>query len=106
MLKMRQVRQPDYFGARHHVQGIRLVYHGLFRQDEAADRRNIKTNTHGHDNSPIWFISHPVSVSFVVAGSSISFTTGLWRSFQLFYSIDQQHTCIQYKFKLKVDRLR
>jgi hypothetical protein len=53
MLKMRQIRQSDYFGTRHHVQGIRLVYHGLFRQDEAADRRNIKTNTHGHGNSAI-----------------------------------------------------
>lgn len=103
---MRQIRQSDYFGTRDHVQGIRLVYHGLFGQDEAAHRRNIKTNTHGHDNSAGWLIYRRGSACFVVAGSGIPCATGLRRSFQLFNSIDQQHTRIQLKFKLKIDRLR
>jgi len=47
---MRQIRQPDYFGTCYHVQGIRLVHYGLFRQDETADRRHLKTNTYSNDN--------------------------------------------------------
>jgi len=50
MREMRQIRQPDYFGTRDHVQGIRLVYHGLLRQDETADRRHIETDTDRNDD--------------------------------------------------------
>jgi hypothetical protein len=50
MREMRQIRQPDHFGTRNHVQGIRLVHYGLLRQDETADRGNGQTDTHGNDN--------------------------------------------------------
>jgi hypothetical protein len=50
MREMRQIRQPDHFGTRNHVQGIRLVHYGLLRQDETADRGNCQTDTHGNDN--------------------------------------------------------
>jgi hypothetical protein len=50
MREMRQIRQPDHFGTRNHVQGIRLVHYGLLRQDETPDRGNCQTDTHGNDN--------------------------------------------------------
>lgn len=49
MREMWQIRQPDHFGTRNHVQGIRLVHYGLLRQDETADRGNYQTDTHGND---------------------------------------------------------
>jgi len=49
MREMRQIRQPDHFGTRNHVQGIRLVHYGLLRQDETADRGNDQTDAYGND---------------------------------------------------------
>ena len=50
MHKMRQIRQPNHFGTRDHVQGIRLVHYGLLRQDETADRGDQQTDAYGHDD--------------------------------------------------------
>lgn len=53
MREMRQVRRPDYFGACDYVQGVRMVYHGLFGQDETTDRRHVETDTDGNDNGAL-----------------------------------------------------
>ena len=41
---MWKVGQPDYFCSCDHVQRKRVVCYGLFRQNEAADRRIIRRN--------------------------------------------------------------
>jgi hypothetical protein len=51
MRKMRQFRLADHFGARDHVQGIRLVHYGLLGQDETADRGDYQTNSYGNDGA-------------------------------------------------------
>ncbi len=41
MHTLRKISQPNHLGAGHHVQRQRVVYHRLFGQDEAADRRVV-----------------------------------------------------------------
>ena len=53
MREMRQIRRPDYFGACDYVQGNRMVYHGLFGQDETADRRYNETDTDRDHNGAL-----------------------------------------------------
>lgn len=102
MLKMRQVCQPDYFGARDHVQGIRLVHHGLFGQDETANGGISQTDTHSHNNSTIRVVNN--SSRFITGSSRVACATGVRGNHQCFDSFDRQRTCIHDALKLKISR--
>ena len=96
---MRQNRQPDHFGTRNHVQGIRLVHYGLLRQDETADRGNCQTDTHGNDGG--WFVGDSGS-GCAIDAPRVTCATGFRRNDQLVYSICQQRTCIQHHLRPEV----
>ncbi|MEY4527629.1 MAG: hypothetical protein RL768_1348 [Nitrospirota bacterium] len=100
MREVRQVRRPDYLGAGDHVQGIRLVYHGLFRQDEAADRRHIETDD--NDDSTLRFACDRSSAGddvHTIAGSRVN---RHGRNFRCRYRIIRQRTGIRHTVQLKV----
>ena len=102
---MRQVRQPDHFGTRNHVQGVRLVHHGLFRQDETANGRHVKTNTDRHNDGTlrVFGIGRSSSDNIrTVAGSRIRYTIIVSRDFQLLWPFNRQRTRIRHKLKFEV----
>jgi len=101
MHKMRQIRQPDHFGTRDHVQGIRLVHYGLLRQDETTDRGDRQTDTYGHNNGACRVVRNSRS-GFVSDSRRVICATGFRRNDQLVYSIYRQRTCIQHHFKPEV----
>lgn len=102
MREVRKIRRTDYLGAGDHVQGIRLVYHGLFRQDEAADRRHIETNTDDNDDSTLRFVCNRSSAGddvHTIAGSCVSCHRRNLRC-----RIIRQRTGIRHTVQLKVTR--
>lgn len=106
MREVRQIRQPDHFSARHHVQGIRLVYHRLFGQDETADRRHIKTDADRNDHSAIRVVGigrSPSDDLYVVAGNRNHYTV-FRRDDQFLDVLYRQRTRIRHKHQ--VDNLR
>ena len=101
MREMRQIRQPNHFGTRDHVQGIRLVHYGLFRQDETTDRGDHQTDAYGHDNGAGGVLSDSGS-GFVIDSRRVICATGFRRNDRLVYSICQQRTCIQHHLRPEV----
>ena len=101
MHKMRQIRQPNHFGTRDHVQGIRLVYYGLLRQDETTDRGNQQTDTHGNDNGADRVVRNSRS-GFVIDTRCVTCATGFRRNDQLVDSICQQRARVQHHFRPEV----
>jgi hypothetical protein len=102
MREVRQIRRTDYLGAGDHVQGIRLVYHGLFRQDEAADRRHIETDTDDNDDSTFRFVCDRSSAGDDVHTITGSHVNRHGRNLRCRYRIIRQRTGIRHTVQLKV----